>query len=149
MDDTANGSATVFRDREQPAISGQRWRPSSPGPEAVGLLTTCLALVRPVGFTDDNARDWLRVAAQEIAYLPLEVLREACGEARRTATHHAQIIPAIIKFADQRLGEVRRIDAFVEGFQQPALPKPDPWKPTQSELDELKAKVAESLSADR
>jgi hypothetical protein len=115
----------------------------------VGLLTTCLALVRPVGFTDDNARDWLRVAAQEIAYLPLEVLREACGEARRTATHHAQIIPAIIKHGEQMLGEARRINAFVEGFRQPALPKPDPWKPTLDELAAIKARAAESLSADR
>ncbi len=115
----------------------------------MALLTTCLALVRPVGFTDDNARDWLRVAGQEIAYLPLDILRDACAEARRTATHHAQIVPAIIKAGDQRWNERSRIDEFVRGFDAPRLPPPAPWQPTTDELDAIKRQVADSLSAQR
>lgn len=141
MDDTQQppNNVTAFRGKAQPATLAQRSQPNLPTPEAIALLTTCLALVRPVGFTDDNARDWLRVAAAEIAYLPMGILEQACREARRTATHHAQIIPAIIKAADTRWNEQRRLDSFVDGFNQPRLPAPDCWQPTQAELDELKA----------
>jgi hypothetical protein len=145
MDDRSN--VTDFRNRAAPATLGQRWPQSSPAPQAIALLTTCLALVRPVGFTDDNARDWLRVAAGEIGYIPFGILENACGEARRTATHHAQIVPAIIKYADERLAHARSIDIAAPREPMFALPREPRWIPTLEELEQLKANAAASLRA--
>lgn len=59
-------------------------------------LQRCFALVRPVGMTDSAARDWLAAAVAELRDIPPSTLARACAEARKTVTHHAQIIPAII-----------------------------------------------------
>jgi len=58
-------------------------------------LQRCFALVRPVGMTDSAARDWLTAAAAEVRHIPPATLARACAEARKTVTHHGQIIPAI------------------------------------------------------
>ena len=146
MDDHSN--VTDFPGRAAHATSASRWQQSSqPSPRAIALLTTCLALVRPVGFTDDNARDWLRVAANEIAYIPLGILTDACSETRRTATHHAQIVPGIIKFAEPMLA--RRASIEEAAYRPVALPAPPPWQPTPKEIEAIKADVARSLSAAR
>jgi hypothetical protein len=59
-------------------------------------LQRCLALVRPVGMSDDMARDWLTAAVAEVRNVPLGTLARACADVRKTATHHGQIIPAIM-----------------------------------------------------
>lgn len=149
VDTVESSSAMGFLDREAPETSGWRSQPSCPIEEAVALLTTCLALVRPVGFTDDNAKDWLRVAAREVAYLPPGILSTACADARRAATHHAQIIPLIIESGDKALRERRRIDEFVGVGEAPALPPPPQWAPDRDELEAIKANAAAMLSANR
>lgn len=121
----------------------------------MALLTSCLALVRPVGLSDDNARDWLRVAAMEVAHVPADMLRDACSEARRTCTHHGQIVPAIIKYAGPALEESRKAErrkrewnAEMSNLRR-QLPQPDRWRPTDEELEEVKREAARLLRADR
>lgn len=141
MDDTDDhrSNVTDFRDRAGPATSGLRSPPNSQRAEseALALLTTCLALVRPVGFTDDNARDWLMVAVGEVAHIPSGILANACTAARRTATHHAQIIPAIIAAAEPELRERARLDEYVAGFEYTALPAPPITPPAIEDVREL------------
>jgi len=64
--------------------------------DPVTELQKCLALVRPVGMTDGMARDWLAAAVLEVRHISPQTLARACAEVRKTATHHGQIIPAII-----------------------------------------------------
>lgn len=64
--------------------------------DPVTELQRALALVRPVGMTDSAARDWLAAAVAEVRHLPAPLLARACAEARKTVSHHGQIIPAIL-----------------------------------------------------
>lgn len=83
-------------------------------------LQRCLALVRPVGMTDGAARDWLAAAAAELRSIPPAVLERACAEARKTVTHHGQIIPAIVAAS----AEARKPDPFAWALDchRPASP---------------------------
>lgn len=60
-------------------------------------LLRCLALVRPVGMSDDMASDWLAAALFEVRDMGEAQFRAGCRNARSTCTHHAQIIPAIMQ----------------------------------------------------
>jgi hypothetical protein len=60
-------------------------------------LLRCLALVRPVGMSDDMASDWLTSALFEVRAMDERQFRAGCQHARATCTHHAQIIPAIMQ----------------------------------------------------
>lgn len=112
-------------------------------------------MVRPVGLSDDNARDWLRVAAGEVSGIHADLLELACAEARRTCTHHGQIVPTIIKHSAEWMSLRKQIERTTRMAEEEAerrrrqqdLPAPEPWQPTQAELDELKAKAARDLSA--
>ena len=112
-------------------------------------------MVRPVGLTDDNARDWLRVAAGEVADIQTDLLEEACAEARRTCTHHGQIIPAIIKHSEDRMVPRRKLaaiqraaaDEAIRRQHQQDLPAPDVWHPSQDEIDEIKRLATRNLRA--
>lgn len=114
----------------------------------VGLITACLALVRPVGMPQSEADAWLRVAAQEVADLPLELIDEGCRAARRTCTHHAQIVPTIIRETEERLAIMRKLAGPVER-ETIALPAADRWRPDAAELEAIKRNVAANLSATR
>ena len=46
--------------------------------------------------SDEAAEQWLAAAVAEVIHLPPTVLRDACSEVRKTATHHGQIIPGIL-----------------------------------------------------
>ena len=63
-------------------------------------LQRCMALVRPVGMSDGAVRDWIAVAAGEVRdfarYRP-QKFQAACDSARKTCTHHGQLIPTILK----------------------------------------------------
>lgn len=89
------------------------------------MLSSCLALVRPVGMTPSEAEDWLGVAVGEVLRYPAAVLHQAAVEARRTCTHHAQIVPAIVREADE-LMEQRRRSAELSAPIVPQLPPPQP-----------------------
>lgn len=79
---------------------------------AIAELTACLALVRPVGMSPDEARDWLTVAAQEVMHFPPRILSAACLSARRSCTHHAQIVPHIVAEADAEWQRQARLDEY-------------------------------------
>lgn len=64
-------------------------------------MSACLALVRPVGMTDQAATEWLAVAAAEVRDMPRSALEAGCREARQTCTHHGQIVPTILKHKPQ------------------------------------------------
>jgi hypothetical protein len=92
----------------------------------VALLTSCLALVRPVGMGDHEAEGWLRVALGEVREFPLQTLSFAAKHARRTCTHHAQIVPTIVKFCEENLPQpVRDPWGGVELLPPPPKPVPE------------------------
>lgn len=66
-------------------------------------LTSCLALVAPVGMTEEAKRDWLKVAWSELGHLPADVLSAGCSAARKTCDHPAKIVPAIIEATAQAM----------------------------------------------
>ena len=112
---------------------------------AAALLGTCLLLVRPVGMSDDQAEEWLVIAARAVCHLPLDILKYACGEAQGVATHHGQIVPAILKAGNTRFDERRRHLAFVEDFKlAPALPAPPIIPPAPEEVRELAAVIGKA-----
>lgn len=117
--------------------------------EVVARLTTCLALVRPAGMSDQAVEEWLRVAAQEVCYLPADLLAEGCAAARRTCTLPGQIIPAIIKATDERMKDRRELCAPKPRRHVPEPPKQERWKPEPGELERIKQEAAEMLRADR
>jgi hypothetical protein len=47
--------------------------------------------------TDEMASDWLAAALGECLHLSDDQFKRGCAAARRECTHHAQIVPAIIK----------------------------------------------------
>lgn len=95
----------------------------------MALLTSCLSLVRPVGMSEGEAEDWLSVAVGEVLNYPAHVLQAAASEARRTCTHHAQIVPAIIKAAEAAAPRHDPLVSAVQGVPSiasvTALPAPD------------------------
>jgi len=107
----------------------------------VALLSTCLALVKPVGMSGEDADAWLRVAAREVAILPPDLLADGCAHARKTCTHHGQIVPAILKETEERLATRRKLASPPEKVE--ALPAPAPWRPTPEELAALKASIGQ------
>lgn len=85
--------------------------------EAIKLVASCLALVRPAGMTADEATEFLAVAAGEVAEYPPAILAEACRLVRRTATHHSQLVPALVA----RCHELLAIERFL-ARERPATP---------------------------
>ena len=118
----------------------------SPVTEAVALLTTCLALVKPVGMSGDDARAWLTVAAGEVKHLPRDILEAACAEARKTCTHHGQIIPAILKEGEERLRNRRKI-VRADPLPPERQIEQHRWAPTREELEAIRAEAVKNLRA--
>lgn len=113
---------------------------------AIALLSSCLALVRPVGMGEAETAEWLGVAAGDVCHYPPSILDRACLEARRTCTHHSQIVPTIVKEADAltaREASLREasVPSNLHVLPQPArLPAP---KLTQADVDRMPAKLRE------
>lgn len=108
-------------------------------------MSSCLALVRPVGMTPSEADDWLSVAVGEVIRYPASVLHHAAVEARRTCTHHSQIVPAIIEAADERMAHHRRMAELSVPIDLPALPPPPSL--SDDEFDRIVAERGVALSA--
>lgn len=81
-------------------------------------LNRALALVRPVGMSDEMASDWLAAALGECLYLTDEQFKRGCAAARRECSHHAQIIPAIIRAAGE---SVNMTDRYIRDWNNAAL----------------------------
>ena len=71
-------------------------------------MNRALALVRAIGMSDEMASDWLAAALGECLYLTDQQFKQGCAAARRECTHHAQIIPTIMKAAGESVDMVDR-----------------------------------------
>jgi hypothetical protein len=60
------------------------------------ILSASLALVRPAGMSAADVEDWLSVAIDTLAHLPLHIFESGARTARGRCTHHSQIVPAIL-----------------------------------------------------
>lgn len=98
-------------------------------------LSACLALVRPVGMTENETMDWLAVAADCLSDLPDDILETGCRIARRKCTHHSQIVPTVIGETEELMRwrkmsantPLRLVPAIsAPAIEQPAEPLPDP-----------------------
>jgi hypothetical protein len=124
----------------QPGTSGSGSQRVSPE-LAIALLTSCLALVRPVGMSEAEAEDWLGVAVGTVLDYPAGILDRASLEARRSCTHHSQIVPTIVREADLlvaraaslREASVPNIPAEVKQLAAPKI--------TQADVDAMPEKL--------
>lgn len=106
------------------------------------LLTACLSLVRPVGMSPEEAEDWLGAGAEAIGHVPLPILDRAALEARRTCTHHSQIVPTIVK-ASERIEAEQRSVAEARGSVRvipPAKQLPS-RRMTQADVDTMSPQI--------
>ena len=112
-------------------------QPASPQ-EVVALLTSCLALVRPVGMTANEAEDWLSVAVGVVIEYPAVYLRSAAREAQRTCTHHSHIVPAMVAHCERNAPPP---DPFAwarcSALPAPDLPRLASPKLTQADVDTM------------
>lgn len=115
--------------------------------DLVTELTRALALVRPVGLSDDAASDWIAAAAAELQGLPEHRIVEGLAEARQSCSHHGQIVPTVLKAH-------RRAQAEIDGFvrQMDAI-SGHPLRPRQGQIsadakaNELIANAANTMKA--
>lgn len=98
------------------ALRGQQPKPSplSRG-EIINELSSCLALVKPVGMSDAMATEWLAVAAGELLDLTRNALKAGCAHARRTCSHHAQIVPTVLAEAERSQAD-KADDRFLDDW---------------------------------
>lgn len=89
-------------------------------------LTACLALVVPVGMTEEARREWLSVAWQTLKYLPGDLLSDGCVEARKTADHPSKIVPAIVAATEESMEWRKRLGRETHYI---ALPEPERSEP--------------------
>lgn len=59
-------------------------------------LTACLALVAPVGMSEEARGEWLAVAWETLSDLPPDILAVGCKKARETCDHPSKIVPTIV-----------------------------------------------------
>lgn len=97
----------------------------------VAMLSASLALVRPVGMTAQETAEWLDVAFDAVSHLPFEIFEKGVRAARRTCTHHSQIVPAIITATKEALAWHERerpapVLRLVGPASEPVAFEPDP-----------------------
>src|SRR5690606_13394590 len=104
-----NGFRKNRMEQEIEQVAARQTQPSGSGngsaslDDAITLLSSCFALVRPTGMNDQAAEDWLSVASAELTGYPLSLVKIGCDAARRECTHHSQIVPFVLK----KIGEMR------------------------------------------
>lgn len=60
-------------------------------------LTACLALVVPVGMSEEARREWLSVAWITLQHLPPDLLARGCKVAREKCDHPSKIVPTVLE----------------------------------------------------
>lgn len=94
-------------------------------------LVACLALVAPVGMTEESRRDWLAVAWGTLKHLPADLLAIGCKAARETCDHPSKLVPAILQATEQSMRW--RKDAARENTDSPRLASPDFCTPAEAD----------------
>lgn len=116
------------------AVAEKRLRPASRS-EFRDALGACLALVAPVGMTEDDRAQWFRAAWETLDGIPADLLAQGCAVARKWADHHAKIVPAILREIEdiwQRRKAMRSdVLAAIAKMDQPPLAKEDRCTPEQ------------------
>src|SRR5690606_35717819 len=105
-------------------------------------LAGCLALVRPVGMSEEAAAEWLAVAAAVLVGYSRTLVLAGLAEARRRCTRHGQIVPHVSNWMEEatpcRLG--KPLARHLPGAdRREALPPP--------KLQNLISSATRSLSA--
>jgi len=76
--------------------------------QTIACVSTCLALVRPVGMSDEMASEWLHIASDDLAIFPVDILMAGCKHARRTCDHYSKIVPAVFAYCEEAMA-MRRL----------------------------------------
>lgn len=84
----------------------------------------------PVGMSDGDRAEWVRVARITLRDLPLDLLRAGCEVARKEADHPAKIVPLIHKTTAPIL-KARR-ENLVPPERRIAPPEPEYCTPEQA-----------------
>jgi hypothetical protein len=133
------------RGRQLTTQSRDLLEPAKPT-EIVHQLSACLALVRPVGMGDEAATEWLTVAATTLGALPPDMLAKGAEAARKTCTHHGQIVPKILAETEEWLAMREAAYRPAPVYTQRQIEEAR-WTPAPGEIEEIKRRVAASLSA--
>jgi hypothetical protein len=103
-------------------------------------------LVRPVGMAEAEVEDWLGVAVGTVLDYPAGLLDRACLEARRTCTHHSQIVPTIVREVEALLARdasLREASAPSNVTRLPVVERLPAPRLTQADVDAMPAKLIE------
>src|SRR5438128_556710 len=115
------GQLSPYSERLQPA-SNDQFRDE---------LTACLALVVPVGMTEESRREWLAVAWGTLKHLPPDLLSIGCKAAREQCDHPSKIVPTILRETEQAMRW--RKDAVRDASSDaPRLTAPEVCTPAQA-----------------
>jgi hypothetical protein len=96
--------------------------------------------------SEAEAEDWLGVAVGTVLDYPAGILDRASLEARRSCTHHSQIVPTIVREADvlmARNASLREASVPSNLHVLPAPRRLPPPKLTQADVDAMDAKLIE------
>jgi len=125
-----------------------KYRQATPQ-EIITLLAPCLMLCAPSGMQEAERTAWYKAAIMTISDIPLQILRRACEQARRTCDHPAKIVPFICNFEPDAIrwvkDELRYAKARVDNFHAPRIAKHEPEYMTPEDLAALKAELTQSL----
>jgi hypothetical protein len=96
---------------------------------------------------------WYKAAIMTISDVPLQILRRACEQARRTCDHPAKIVPFICNFEPEAVRwskeALRHAQAQVDNFNAPRIAKQEPEYITADEMAELKNELLQSLNTNK
>jgi hypothetical protein len=129
-----------------------KYRQATPQ-EIITLLAPCLMLCAPSGMQEAERTAWYKAAIMTISDVPLQILRRACEQARRTCDHPAKIVPFICNFEPEAVRwskeALRHAQAQVDNFNAPRIAKQEPDYITADELAELKNELLQSLNTNK
>lgn len=96
-------------------------------------LTACLALVVPVGMTEEGRSEWLSVAWATLNHLPADLLSLGCKKARETCDHPSKIVPTIISETRESMESRRNSEREYRVGEPPKeLPRPNYVTPEEA-----------------
>lgn len=82
--------------------------------------------------TDQEAKEWLSVAAKRLAEYPPEIVAKSCFLAQGQCSHYSQILPNVVAHCEAAHKEHLRLQATRDRWQSPVLSL---GKPSISEED--------------
>lgn len=110
-------------------------------------LTACLALVAPVGMTEEARGEWLSVAWQTVKELPADILASSARKARETCDHPAKIVPTIMRESEEWMAMRRRMARYDDPKPEP-LPQPGGERCTAEDAEAILRELRASPSSE-